>query len=135
MHLPKSKDNKDKLNDPDERLQAFIEQNELVQPVWNELKSSLNDSELENLELVNFGYLLEMIQDQSMHQESIVSIKKLLIEENIEKMKVLKQSQEIIQSCEQELKQTDNTDNEQFKHLLQGKTVNDLIFEDNNKLT
>ena len=135
MHLPKSKDNKDKLNDPDERLQAFIEQNELVQPVWNELKSSLNDSELENLELVNFGYLLEMIQDQSMHQESIVSIKKLLIEENIEKMKVLKQSQEIIQSCEQELKQTDNTDNEQFKHLFQGKTVNDLIFEDNNKLT
>lgn len=116
--------NKNKLNDPEERLQEFMEQNELVQPVWNELKSSLSDSELENLELVNFGFLLEMMEDQAMQQESLVSIKRLLIEENAEKIKILKDSQAFLEFFQAEIKDTENTNNQQFQHLMEGKTLN-----------
>ena len=63
----------------------------------------MNEEQLKNLDLVNFDYLLEMIQDQAMIKESRTSMKKLLIEENLAKIKQIKKYNEFIEVCKEQM--------------------------------
>jgi hypothetical protein len=72
-----------------------------------------------------------MIQEQSVIQESYASMKKLLIEENLEKTRLISRYNRFISICEEEFKLVVCDDGNVC--LKNKKTTNDLVFEDKNK--